>query len=162
MSSDQGRHIQNTVKRLFKVVRFANRIMRECRCATRNFLGQGGRFVELGHLIKISSEVFLLDTLKTTFWMENLTHWWTQSGPFFQKSRHFFRFSKRAGKAYAGFQICLIMAPYASIMSEYPQYVLISLNMPEHGWILQKVPEYAWKCLNKLFWLCQGSQYATL
>ena len=45
--------------------------------------------------------------------------------------------------------ICLIMAPYASIM-------------PEHGWILLNVPEYAWKCVNKLSWLCQGSQYAVL
>ena len=29
---------------------------------------------------------FLLDTLKTTFWMENLTQRWRQTGPIFQKA----------------------------------------------------------------------------
>ena len=38
----------------------------------------------------------------------------------------------------------------------------ISLNMPEHGWMLLNVSEYAEKCLNKLFWLYQGSQYAPI
>ena len=37
--------------------------------------------------------------------------------------------------------ICLIMAPYPSIM---PEYALISLSMLEHGWILLNVPENAW------------------
>ena len=41
------------------------------------------------------------------------------------------------------------------------QYAVMSLNMDDQGWILLKVPEYAWKCLNKLFWLGQGSQYAS-
>ena len=40
-------------------------------------------------------EFFLLDTLKTTFWIEYLTQRWTLSGPFSEKSRHFFRFSKK-------------------------------------------------------------------
>ena len=35
-------------------------------------------------------EFFLLDTLKSTFLMENLTQRWIQSGPFFPKSGHFF------------------------------------------------------------------------
>ena len=39
--------------------------------------------------------IFFLDTLKTTFWMENWTKRWIQSGPFFPKSGHFFRFSKK-------------------------------------------------------------------
>ena len=39
------------------------------------------------------------DTLKTTFWMENLTQRYIQSRPFFQTSGHFFRFSKRAREA---------------------------------------------------------------
>ena len=34
--------------------------------------------------------------------------------------------------------------------------------MAEHGWILLSVPEYALKCPTKLFWLCQGSQYAAI
>ena len=53
-----------------------------------------------------------------------------------------------------------------------PEYVLMSLNMPSHGWILLNVPEYAWiNCsdhgdvmLNyyiSMVWLCQGSQYAS-
>ena len=43
-----------------------------------------------------------------------------------------------------------------------PQYALMPFNMPEHSWILLNVPEYAWKCLNKLFWLCEGSQYTAI
>ena len=35
---------------------------------------------------------------QTTFWMENLTQRWTQSGPLFQRSGHF-QFSKLAGKS---------------------------------------------------------------
>ena len=62
-------------------------------------------------------------------------------------------------KGYAVFWICLIMAPYASIISEYPS---ICGNMPENGCILLSVPEYAWKCPNKLFWLSQGSQYVAV
>ena len=44
-------------------------------------------------------------------------------------------------KGYAEFRICLTMAPYASLI---PEYILMFLNMPEHGWILLHVPEYAW------------------
>ena len=57
----------------------------------------------------------------------------------------------------AEFRICLILAPYASIM---PEYALMFLNMLEHDWILLNVPGYAGKCPNKLFLLYQGSQYA--
>ena len=62
----------------FKMKRFAKRITPECRCTPRNFPGQWGMFVELGHfdkyLIKNTNKegpqgIFsrLLDTLKTTF-----------------------------------------------------------------------------------------------
>ena len=34
-------------------------------------------------------EIVFLHTLKATFWMENLTQRWTQSGTFFPKSGHF-------------------------------------------------------------------------
>ena len=40
-------------------------------------------------------ELFLLDTLKTIFWIEHLTQGWTQLGPFFPKSGHSFQFSKK-------------------------------------------------------------------
>ena len=36
---------------------------------------------------------FLLDTLKTTFWMKSLTKRWTPSGPYFQNLGTFFDFS---------------------------------------------------------------------
>ena len=45
-------------------------------------------------------EFFLLDTLKTTFCMEDLTQGWTQLEPFFQTQGTFFDFQKRVGEAY--------------------------------------------------------------
>ena len=106
LSSYRDRGIQNTVKHLRWSV-FQKRTMLEGRCATRNFSG-GGRFVKLGHFDKhfIKNtrkrgptrkhflEIFLLGTRKTTFWIENLTQRWTQSGPFFPKSEHIFKFQK--------------------------------------------------------------------
>ena len=90
--------------------------------------------------------VFLI--LKTTFWMENLTQWWMQLGPFFQKSRflknHRFsinRFSKRPGEASP--------LPPSCVPVYVAEYTSISLNMPK----------YPWKCLIKLFWLCQGPEF---
>ena len=41
-------------------------------------------------------ELFLLDTLKTSFSMEDLTQEWTQLGLFFPKWGHFFRFSNKS------------------------------------------------------------------
>ena len=38
---------------------------------------------------------FLLDTLKTAFWIENLTQIWIQSGPFFPKIRALFLIFKK-------------------------------------------------------------------
>ena len=71
------------------------------------FQGRGG-FVELGHFNKhfVKNtrkkvppenilEFFLLDSFKTTFWMENWTQRWKQSGPFFPKSGHSCSFSKK-------------------------------------------------------------------
>ena len=40
-------------------------------------------------------ELFTLDTLKTTFWMEDSTQVWTQLGPFFQNQGTYFRFLKK-------------------------------------------------------------------
>ena len=83
----------------------------------------------------------IVDTLKTTFWMENLTQRWAQSGPFFAKSGLFFRFSKRAGEVYP-------LSPSSAAVN-VTEYTSISLNMSK----------YPWKCLNKLLWLCYGSEY---
>ena len=68
-------------------------------------------------------------------------------------------------KVYPEFRICLIMAPYVSIT---PEYASVCLNVPQYGWPWLNIPEcpwmyeYPWICLNKLFWLCQGSEYAAI
>ena len=125
----------------FKMERVAKRAMLEWRCAARILSGQGGGFVKLGHVNKLFIKnpqwnilkIFLLDTLKTTFWMTDLTQRWTQSGSFYPK---------KAGEVYPLLRNCapVSVAAYASI----------SLN----------IPKYPWKCLSKLFWLCQGSKCA--
>ena len=61
-------------------------------------------------------------------------------------------------KGYTEFWTWVNMAQNASLI---PEYTLMSLNVSEHDWILLNVPKYAWKCLNKLFWLCQCSRYAS-
>ena len=85
---------------------------------------------------------YMFDRLLMMLWVLNLRGFWIWDGFIW--------------KGCTKFWICLNMAQYASIMSEY---ALMSLIMPENGWILLDVTKYAWKCLNKLFWLCQGSQY---
>ena len=70
------------------------------------FQGRGG-LVGLGHIYKHFVKntrkkaahgniwwFFLLDTLKTTFWMENVTQRWTQSGHFLQNQGTFFAIFK--------------------------------------------------------------------
>ena len=107
------------------------------------FQGKGGRaFVERGHFDKhfVKNtrkrgpqgnilESFLLDTLKTTFWMKNLIQRWTQSGPSFPKSRHFFGFRKRQGR--------LHLSPSCPLVN-VAEYTSVSLNIPnilENAWI---------------------------
>ena len=97
--------------RRIKNEHFPKGIMRESTCATRHFQGKGGRgFVELGrfdnYVVKNTRKrgparkhfrVFLLDALKTTFWMEGLTQRWTQWRSFIPKPGHFFDFQKEQG-----------------------------------------------------------------
>ena len=55
------------------------------------------------------------------------------------------------------FWICLNIAQYSSIR---PEHVSACLYVPQCAWALLSllnVPEYALKCLNKLFWSCQSS-----
>ena len=56
--------------------------------------------------------------------MENLTQRWTQSGPFFPKSGHFFQFSKSAGEA----------SPLSSSYTPFSvaECASLSLNMPKY------------------------------
>ena len=116
-----------------------------------NTMGRG--LEKLGHLDKGFSNTlekemlqenilkfFLLDAYKTTFWMENLTPKLTQSGPFFQNQDTFLIFKKGRGDL-----------PFS------PGCVSVS------GWICIKslnMPKYLWKYLDRLFWLCQCSEYA--
>ena len=69
--------------------------------------------------------VFLpMDTLETTFSVKNLTQRWTESGPFFEKSGHFFQFSQSAGETSP-------LPPSCAPVS-VTEYVSISLNMPKY------------------------------
>ena len=75
--------------------------------------------------------------------MGNFTQWWIQSGLSFPKSKHFFRFSKMA--------------------EETPRPLLprcSSVSVVEYASIFLNMPKYPWKSSNKLFWPCQGSEYA--
>ena len=71
-----------------------------------------------------------------------LTQRWTQSTLFFPKSGHFFWFPKKTRVA----------SPLLSSSGpvSVAEYASISLDMTK----------YYWKCLTKLFWLCQGSEFA--
>ena len=84
---------------------------------------------------------FLLDAPKITFWMEHLILRWALSRPFFQKLGTFFDLQKWAGETSPTLPSC---AP---------------MSMGKHTSILLNIPKYPWKCWNKLFWLCQDSEY---
>ena len=91
-------------------------------------------------------KLFLLDTIKTALKngmeMENFNKRWTQSGSFFENLNNLYRFTK---KSRGGF-------PYA-LSSTAP------VGVAEYVAIFLDIPNYSWKCLNKLFWLCQGSAF---
>ena len=112
-----------------------------------------GVAVKLGALTNLSSKIqeketpqenildfFLINTRKTTFWMEDLIQRWTQA--FLSKIWTLFSILKSAKEAYPLLPSC---APVS-----VAEYASVSLNMPKYPWI----------CLNRLFWLCHGSQYA--
>ena len=70
----------------------------------KNFSGQGrfcgSRALRQKHkkgLTGKNFDVFFLDTLKSTFWMEDLTKRWTQSGSFFSNIFFFSIFKKGQG-----------------------------------------------------------------
>ena len=87
------------------------------------------------------SGFFLLDAPKITFWMEHLILRWALSRPFLQKLGTFFDLQKWVGETSPTFPSC---AP---------------MSMGKHTSILLNIPKYPWKCWNKLFWLCQDSEY---
>ena len=98
--------------------------------------------VELDTLINISSktqelhqgnilEFFLLYSLYTTFWMENLTQWWVKVRIFLFQIRTLFRFSERTGQGR------LHLSSLVARLWVVAEYASVSLNMP-------KYPENAW------------------
>ena len=102
LRSHQDRHDSEHCQTI-KMDHFAKRIMPECSCATRKFSGQGKfcgtrtlQYIFCSKCKKTKApqgnmlEFFLLDTLKITFWIENLT----LNRASFPKSKHFFWFSK--------------------------------------------------------------------
>ena len=150
-------------------------------CNQNLFRAGGWGFVELGHVINISSrtqekeaqqgnilEIFVLDTFKTTFWMENLTKRWTQSGPFFPKSGNISWFQKGHPR--------LPLSPLVArlwVWLNMHQYPWICLNIVKNPWIncsgYTRVlnihdhltcPTGFWRCLD--FQISQGSEYGVV
>ena len=105
------------------------------------FKSRGG-FMELGHFDKhfVKDNIFLLNILKTKFWIENLKISSNQD-LFFQNWVLFLIFKKRQEKP--------------------PSLLLVvQLNVAEYASLSPNIPKYPWTILTKLFWLCQGSEYA--
>ena len=133
---------------------FTKRITSEWRSTAKVFQSREG-FLVIGyfnkHFIRNKRkrtlqgnilEFFLLDTFETTFCAENLNQRWTPTGPFFSKTALLSIFKKK-------WQGRPPLPPSWTPVSG-AEYASISLN----------IAKYSWKCLNKLFWLCQGSEYA--
>ena len=110
-------------------------------------------------------DFFLLDTLKTRFWMKNLTERWTHSTFIFPKSRQFFFiFQKSRGGLHTPLLVDhLCVAEYASISLNITKcpwkcwnklFFTRALNMPDHLTCMAG----CWRCL--VFWMCQDSEYA--
>ena len=114
----------------------------------------GGRFVELGQFNKDLNtpekeasqgnilKFFLLDTLKTTFWMENLIQRWaflskSQFGLFFQKSGQF-----------PNFEIGRVGLAPSCIAVSVAEHTLTSVNISNYLWRYLST-EYAWG-----LWIC--------
>ena len=85
-------------------------------------------------------EFFYLETLKTTFWMKKLTLDLHNQGLSLQNQDTFIDFQMGQGH--------LPSRPSCTPTS-VAEYASISLNRPK----------YPWKCLNELFWLCQGFEH---
>ena len=152
---------------MFKMECFAKRMMLECRCITRNFSGQGVGEVTWTRALWYRfrpkhQKVFLLDTHKTAFWMENLTQRSTQSA-FLSKTRTFFLTFRKGREGLT--QVALLW-----VWLNMHQYPWICLNILENAWIncsdLAKALNIHdhltfstgfWRCLWS--WISHGSEY---
>ena len=72
-------------------------------------------------------EFFLLDTLKITFWTENVTQRWIQSGPFFSEIRTFLKIFK---KGHGGPSPFLLFPSWTPVNMD--EYALLSLNIAKY------------------------------
>ena len=73
--------------------------------------------------------------------MVNLTHRWTNQDLFSKISSFFFSIFKKGQESPP-------LPPPSCAPVSVAEYASVSLN----------IPEYPWKCLSKLFWLCQVSE----
>ena len=87
-------------------------------------------------------EFFLQDTIKATFWMENLTERWTQSRPFYPKSGLFFDFQKKTGENSSTYPL----VSHLWVWLNWHQYPLTSLKYLWNAWINCSMPG-PWICL---------------
>lgn len=105
------------------------------------FLGRGS-FMELGDFSSIVQgkkttlgnirDIFLLDTLKTTSWVEYLISRFNSIRVFFPKIRKLFRFSKSVGK------------------TSPPPPWLLTPSVTEHALLSLNILKYPWECLKML------------
>ena len=116
--------------------------MPDCRHSTRNFQDRWRVVVvELGHINKYFVKniyfpsgkyfrVFLSVSLKTTFFMENLTQRWTQSEFFSQNQTTVFDFQKRKRRSpLSPLVVCL----WVLLKMDYSPW--ICLNILKNAWI---------------------------
>ena len=88
-------------------------------------------------------EPFFLDTLKTTFWMENVNPKWTQSEPIFPKSGHLFWISKRS-------PLPPMLFARQWVWLNMHHYPWICLNILENAWM--NCCDYAWALARLCIW----------
>ena len=77
----------------------------------------------------------------STFWMENLTQWWTQSGPSFKKSGHFLIFKNGREDLPSPSPRPLLNIPLSINIHQYINIPGYSLNIIDNTWI--NCPDYA-------------------
>ena len=125
--------------------------MPECRLPIRNFSGQWGGFMELGHLNK----QFLKNKKRSRVFSPRHSLNYILNGKFNSKMeairaslfkvRTLFHFEKEQG----GFPLSLVVRLW------------LWLNMHQHPWLSLNILVNAWiTCFDRLFWLCQVSKYA--
>ena len=76
-------------------------------------------------------------------WLSDMFDWLLRMPQVLNKPGFWIRHGCKC-KGYTEFQICLTMAPYASIM---PQCASVWLNLPQYAWTWLNIVEFLWICL---------------